>query len=275
MDMKLLKRAKENIDALAEGIDPWNNVPIPSGEVVSQEKMVLCLKYVSSVLGEVLKNGGVQVEPSERDPFSPQKIDCSEYQYSEVPITISDVIKRINACRPITMRKVGTMPFLKWMEEEGFLEKQTQEEIKSKTHYLPGRRAAEIGITEEYRNSNSREYIAVLYSKTAQRFLLANLNSIVGKAEKPKAKENEGQPWILEDDIKLLSMWKCGIEISQMEKVLGRSSRTIRKRLEKLFVDKAEKPSLTHPLTDEAKDRMERFGRLISGKESLKGTQIK
>ena len=60
-----------------------------------------------------------------------------------------------------------------WLEEKGFLEKQTDSEGKSKR--VPTRNGLMIGLSTQMRQGQYGEYQAVFYNADAQRFVLDNL----------------------------------------------------------------------------------------------------
>ena len=261
MDLESVARAKNYIDALANGIDPLSGEVISEREVVRQKRLVKCFQFISTVLSEVLENGGIQVEQAQRDPFNVENIDFSGFAYSETPITITDFVKRINACRPRTMQKTSYAPFLKWMEKNQILRKKVELEVKETSHYTVGEKAEEIGIFEETRENKRGSYSAVLYSAQAQHFLISRLADI--QNNKLLANENSGKRWNREEEWQLLVMWEKGFEISQMAEELHRSPYAIRLRLEKLFGEKAARKDLT----DEEKKQIDALGRRLSGKE--------
>jgi len=209
------------------------------------------------LLSEILENGGIQVEADARDPFNPQAVDWNAFEYSEKPVKISEFIKKLNICCPRTMKRVGYLPFLQWMEENDILEKVTEEEIKKSIHYIVGRRAAEIGVYEGKRIGKNGDYTVVLYSKEAQKFLLSHLEDIFHKQQNPA---NRGKRWEPEDKLLLLSLWDSGVEISQIAKQLQRSPYAIRKQLEKLIIERVSKKALN----EEEKEKLNAFGHLLT-----------
>ena len=105
LDMKLVAHAKDYIDDLARGIHPLTKEELREDDAVNQVRISRCLYYVSDVLEEVLRNGGVHVI-LEAQPFVPENIDLSQFVFLEKPITVSVLVGKINELKPPAMKKL-------------------------------------------------------------------------------------------------------------------------------------------------------------------------
>ena len=58
-ELETMQRAKMYLDKLAQGIDPITNQEVPEDSVLNHVRLARCFFYVSSVLDQVIVNGGV------------------------------------------------------------------------------------------------------------------------------------------------------------------------------------------------------------------------
>lgn len=93
-EIKILERANLYIDKLSRGIDPLTNQPVPSNEIIHNERISRSLNYVSEVLSNVINN---KREEAENTPEpSNSKFHKKYFKYSSDPISISEITRRIN-----------------------------------------------------------------------------------------------------------------------------------------------------------------------------------
>ena len=242
LDMKLVAHAKDYLDALGKGIDPLSGALISEGEVIRQERLVKCFHFVSNVLQSILENNLQHQKPpaknaKDKEPFDLKTIDLSLYPNDEEPIGISRLIGRINDLRPDNMEKLKRTGILNWLEENRYLQ---NVEINGKNSMRPGPRAAEIGIFQaQQTNADGRNYTAVLYSSSAQQFILSNLAHILSVKGNPSSRKhpNKGNPWTEEDNTQLNNLLEKGTAISEIAIKLGRTQHAIEMRIEKLQND--------------------------------------
>ena len=57
-ELDTIKHAKEYIDKLANGIDPFTDKPVPDDDIVNNVKLSRCFFYISGILDKVIENGG-------------------------------------------------------------------------------------------------------------------------------------------------------------------------------------------------------------------------
>ena len=90
-----------------------------------------------------------------------------------------------------------------------------------------------LGITTTVRSGQNGEYTAVIYSKEAQQFILDNLDAIAAMNAAP-LHENQGKPWIHEEDTRLRQAFQTGSDVKEMSAALKRPRAEIRARMERL-----------------------------------------
>ncbi len=176
MDLKLLEHAKSYIDALANGVNPLTGEEIPETETVNQVRISRCLFYVSDVLGEVLKNGGLRTEKEKKAPFDPAQLDFSAFRFFQNPVGITVFVSAINDLRPENMSKLKLGAVTGWLEGQGYLR---SEIVNNKKRKRLTQQGAAIGMTEVLVEGDYGSHYQVLYTESAQRFLLEHLPDIL------------------------------------------------------------------------------------------------
>ena len=183
-DLELMKRAKIFIDKMANGIDPLTDKPVPETDMVNNVRVARCLFYVSDVLRKVIENG-VEQKPiaklkkgGKKKPFWLSLDDLNAFAFSETPIPISEIGKRLNGLkRDEEMKNLSTKRLTEWLIASGMLEVYTNNAGKEVKH--PSEQGLLIGISSETRTGPYGTYSVVLYNHEAQQFILDNFDSIL------------------------------------------------------------------------------------------------
>ena len=81
------------------------------------------------------------------------------------------------------------------------------------------------------------EYIAVIYNRAAQQFILDNLDAICAINTEP-LHENQGKAWKPEEDDYLRRAFQASAEVKELSGELKRTREAIRARLKKLGLTK-------------------------------------
>lgn len=177
MDINLVSHAKDYIDDLAKGVNPFTKEEVNENDIVNNVKISRCLFYVSEILGEVIANGGVNKssKPKQID-FNIDSIDADSIEISDAPVTVSIIAQRINAVKPENMKKLKVTAITNWLVSINMLEVITINNKNIKKVTASGKA---LGLTEEERLGQYGRYFAVTYNKNAQQFVIDNLNSII------------------------------------------------------------------------------------------------
>lgn len=189
-EVEKIAYARSYIQKLANGINPLTGQEVSEGDVINHVKISRCLFYVSDVLGQVVENGGVS--PRKRNvrklPFQLDYQAREAFRYSEAPIPISEITRRINELiQPEEMTKLSYRHILEWLIEIGLLVLVT--DASGKMIRKPTRSGEDLGITVEQRQSPRGPYTVVVYSKAAQEFILDNLDGAIGRSQKLKSSQ--------------------------------------------------------------------------------------
>ncbi len=110
-------------------------------------------------------------------PFSITQEELLNYSYSEELISISKIAKHINDLKiNKNMEKLKATIICNWLIETGFLIEGILYEKKVKR---PTEKGLQLGISIEHRIGGYRDYDILLYNKTAQKFIIDNMQKII------------------------------------------------------------------------------------------------
>lgn len=179
-EIEKISIAKAYVEKLANGINPLTGKAVPDSDTINDVKISRCLFYVSDVLQQVVENGGISTHKSKRVKYS-FALDYEarkKFKYSETPITISEITRRINdLIDPEKMKKLSYKYILDWLIEIELLTVST--DSTGKRVRRPTYNGADIGIGIENRVSANGPYQVVVYNKAAQMFILDNLDAVI------------------------------------------------------------------------------------------------
>lgn len=176
-----LKRAKDYMVKLADGVDPIDGEQLPDDTVLNNERLSRCFAYVAEVLQKVIDSGGKGLGWQRPFYITPEEI--KRVRLSDEPIPVSAFVQAVNdAVGDLGRKKLSHNVVTKWLAEQGYL--QVVQDDDRKTHKELTQKSAKLGITSEQRTGQSGTYTAILYNRRAQQLLLDNLPSIAGTAEK-------------------------------------------------------------------------------------------
>ena len=236
-ELETLERAKMYMEKLANGINPIDGSVIPDEDIVNNVRLSRCFFYVSDVLRQVIENGGVTSQKKiKKEPFSLTVEQREAFDFSAVPIPISEISKRINMLS--TNENMSTLSYAAirdWLMSLGMLEHALDGNGKNVAR--PTLQGESTGIALEARNGANGPYFVVVYNLAAQHFILDNLDAIIDY-NSVKA-ENQRQPWSPEHDRCLLDLHQKGVPVNEIAVTLKRGSGAVRSRLKKLGITEA------------------------------------
>ncbi len=235
-ELETLQRAKMYIDKMANGINPLDDMPVKDDDIINNVRISRCLFYVSDTLRKVIENGGtVSVSKIRKQDFDISADEIEKFEFSEIPIPVSEIAKRINVLTDTeNSKKFSHRMITDWLIKTDFLtEIETAEGEKRKR---PTQNGVNLGISVEERQGQRGIYHVVLYNKNAQKFIIDNIFAVLDNHRDKKS--NQGLPWTAEDEKKLTEMYKQNFSVSQIASALNRSNGGVRARLEKLDSEK-------------------------------------
>ncbi len=177
-ELETIQRAKKYMDQLAQGIDPISGSELPEDSSLNNIRLARCFFYVSGIWDQVIRNGG-QIGTARKAEFSITPAQLAQVQLSAYPIRITEFTEALlQAVGAADMKQPSAVKITNWLEEKGYLAKETTPDGKSRR--IPTDFGRSLGMSTQLRQSRDGEYLAVYYGTNAQRFLLDNLSEILG-----------------------------------------------------------------------------------------------
>ncbi|MBQ8207672.1 MAG: hypothetical protein IJZ89_02950 [Clostridia bacterium] len=187
-DLEMLMRAKMYMDKLAQGINPIDDTTAPDDDIINNVRLSRCFFYVSDVLGRVIENGGTEPKKKvKRIAFDLGSVDIEKFEFSDSPITISDLLKRFDTIKMIeNMKKPSSTGVTDWLVEIGMLT--IIVDRKGANRKFPTVDGQQIGISTKTVTGQYGEYTSVVYDRNAQQFIIDNLGAALDFIENRKNK---------------------------------------------------------------------------------------
>ena len=183
VDTKKLEIAIQYLQRIAEGHNPVNNIPVDDDSVIKNPNVVRCMLFIKEVLEEVKRNDGyIGRRPRTNRDSSKQEYPLEalkEFRYSEDK-SVTRLVDQINNLADMTVyQRITYIPITAWLKQNGYLgEEQTEENGKKRTVVTD--KGRETGIKSELRrNAKDQEYVYITYGRTAQEFIVSNMDKIL------------------------------------------------------------------------------------------------
>lgn len=184
-ELEKIEYAKSFIDKLANGVNPIDNSTIPDNDVVNNVRLSRCFFYVSDILRQVIENGGISPAPhvqtvekkNKKQPYYLLPEQAAQFEYSNIPITATEIFNRIMAVGPQDgVKKIPKRNLTRWLISLGLIEEVSVNETRFKRPTESGR---DLGIILEERRSQYGNYFVVLYNRVAQQFIIDNIEAML------------------------------------------------------------------------------------------------
>ena len=183
-ELEKIVYAKSFIDKLADGINPVDDTPVPEGDVVNNVRLSRCFFYVPDILRQVIENKGVcKTRKKKKLPFSITYEKLSKYQFSSYPISVTEIVKHINELVDTeNMTALKYSDIVNYLIQIDFL--RNEKKADGKHRKVPTEEGMRIGIFTEMRTGLNGQYMAVLYNREAQQFIIDNMDAIMALMNK-------------------------------------------------------------------------------------------
>ena len=191
VDTKKLEIAIQYLHRITEGRNPVNNIPADDDSVIKNPNVVRCMLFIKEVLEEVKRNDGyIGRRPRTNRDSSKQEYPLDalkEFRYSEDK-SVSRLVDQFNGLTDLTVfQKLTYKPIIAWLKQNGYL-RDEQDEGTNKKHTLVTEKGSEVGIKSELRkDSKGQEFIYITYSRTAQEFIVSNMDKMLSLDDTRKA----------------------------------------------------------------------------------------
>lgn len=185
VDLKKLEVAIKYVDRITKGCNPVNNLPLEEKEALNNPNVVRCMEFVKEVLEAIEQNDGIIDSKKTKaktaaDEF-PYEI-LKEFQYEEDK-QITYFLKQIYA--PIqdqNLKMIPTKCISDWLLANGYLQEEFSEKYEKKVKIVT-EKGKEFGLYNEKREARGYLYLAVVYGKAAQEYIVENFEDIVKRQE--------------------------------------------------------------------------------------------
>lgn len=167
-----LEKAIENLEKMANGINPLTNEILPATSLLNNIEISRSLFCVLDAIKNGKKKNNLKIK------FSIDRAELEKFEYSDSPISISEISTRINNLKTTnTTDKLKCTDLNKWLVSIGMLTEVTENDKKRK---VPSEYGKALGISLQTKNSfYGGTYTVVLYNKVAQKFIIDNFEDFI------------------------------------------------------------------------------------------------
>lgn len=190
-ELEKIKYTKNFIDKLSQGINPLDNTTVPEGELLNNVRISRCLFYVSTLLQQIIDNGGTQGIRHRKTPFAVTDEMLRMVRPSNTLLTITEVADLYNAfIDPDVTSRLSGASINRWLTDIGML---TDDIISGgRTRKRPTQDGEKLGIMAEERVSTyGHKYFRLTYNTAAQQFIIDNIEAAVAAEAERKAAQRE------------------------------------------------------------------------------------
>lgn len=179
-DVEKLRKVKQCIDSLAEGLNPFTGHPLPEEDIVNDVRVSRSLFLASSFLQEQMQ-GTTAKKTGKKQAFRLSLEERERVEFSSQPIPASELARRMNdAVGTQDCKKISYRQITNWLVNVGML-KLSENAIGSQRH-RPTDSGKKMGIFVDNRVGQYGSYQVVLYNINAQHFVVDNIDAIVAFA---------------------------------------------------------------------------------------------
>lgn len=243
-EIEKMQRAKMYIDKLAAGINPIDDSEVPPNDIVRNQRVVNCFRYISEILS---KQAGTRTpQKKELPPFFLPHEQRNLFEYSDTPLFGSEILKQVNSlAESFRCKKLKSKHFFYALTKIGLIgEVITADNVKFR---CPTEFGLNNGvILEQNFRSDGSKYSSIKYQQAAQRFIIDNIDAIaeicsIEEHNDKIKKENiradaplQGSVWTREQEQILIEMFNQGMSAAKISERMKRTTGGIASKLKKL-----------------------------------------
>lgn len=173
IDKSKLRTAKDWVEKLANGINPLTLEPLKEDDIVNNIHISRCLFFVREMLGKVET---LEATSMKTKPFWMSVAEAENIMVS-IPCGVAQFTRMVNEHIPEDMKPLSATAVIKWLRNNGYLSEHKKDD-KHRTN-LPTEKGLQLGITVvKHQSLEGFDSQRVVYSISAQRFMLSNIESI-------------------------------------------------------------------------------------------------
>ena len=168
-----LNTALDFIKQLANGNDPTTGEVMPKDTLLQSVEMSRGLFNVYSTICEALNS-----KTAKKDTFKITPDQLKQFVFSDEPLKISGITDQLNLLKDAHLAALQPVKITNWLVSQDLLK--VDPNSFGKGTRLPSEKGKAIGITtKKIMQPDGRQFIMNLYDKTAQKFILDNLDNIL------------------------------------------------------------------------------------------------
>lgn len=176
-DKERIRIVKNMFELLINGINPITEEPITIDECIVDSRISDCMLYVTEILQQLSEDEWIR-KPGFKKLFSVTDEQLQSFQYSETPISLSDIARRLSSLRTDpAMYPMSVDRLTKWLIEKKYLERKELDYGKGMN--VPTDAGLSVGIGLSTREGTTGNYLVTTYTWDAQHFLIDNLQEIL------------------------------------------------------------------------------------------------
>ena len=174
-ELERLIKARDYCMKLANGIDPISEKSIPNDTTLNQLPLARLFFFLTNHLNDEIQNvTSTSRKSKQKMPFLITREGLHQIELSLSPIPISEFCKRVFAKAAPSSKAFNYKWITDWLLKTNLMK---LSEYDGKRY--PTESGIAIGIFQEQRMVQGKEYMATLYNKEAQQFLIDNMDSIL------------------------------------------------------------------------------------------------
>lgn len=180
VDMEKLNTALAYIQRIADGKNPVNNQYVEEDAVLNNPNVIRCMYFVKDVLEEVRRNQGYIGKKAGKKAIPDFPLAAlSAFRYEE-DRNITGLVGQLNGLTDTSeCKKLSYTPISRWLKLNGYLNEEFSAEV-NKQMTMPTEKGRQLEIYTEKRTSlYGNDYLAVIYGRTAQEFIVRNMEKIL------------------------------------------------------------------------------------------------
>ena len=174
-----LKRAIYIINELIDKKNPFTLENLPETDIINNEKLNLCLKYVNNILENLIQNNSIKLFP-----FTITSQQKALVKFPTYDIGISEFVGYVNnVIDTEKYKKLSPIDLNRGLKQMKILhEIQNPKTGKNRTIINPDA-AIKYGITTKKYEVNGITIEKIVYTEAGKKFLLDNLEEILQKSK--------------------------------------------------------------------------------------------
>lgn len=177
IEVEKIEKAKEIMYKVARGVNPLNGEQIQDDGLLKDAEILRCLNFVSDVLDNITKGNYKNRNTPSQFVITPEQ-KC-KIALPEEKIGVNGFAKCVNLCiNQVESKKLLGVELNKRLKKLGVLAEENTENGKMRT--ITNEKSFQFGFEMAKKRFNGVEYDMVLINDIGKRYLLENLEVIMG-----------------------------------------------------------------------------------------------